>query len=564
MSEQMTRITAPSPDHAAPRPAGRPRRRLGRLAGEDGFVIIVVMAVLFVGLALGAVAVAESLSSQDIGKQDQHERRAQQATDAGIQSQLYQQGEANIMSSLSLAGGPLNLATALDCLVPQLNVATGQLTGGLVTGAVSAAGVCPGSSTGGVPSNAIPVQAVGNHAYNQSEFIPGGTTLNGGTLYPKIVSLGWDDTGGTSRTVYSRQEAILAPIAPLRTLEAQGNLTVSGLSLLGLGASTAYGNISANGNLTTPTAFVMANLDNLAAGILGSASYGGSYSGFLTVPAPTHTTTPVVRQPVSVSSAKASCPDAANACTYTAGVRGISTGYNAATDTFSLSSGQTATFAPGDYVLCSFNAATGSTVNAAPTAATPVRIFIDSPTSARCDSTVTNAALNQYNDKLDANRGNFVAGNGIVNGLLGLGGVVASSSLQVYVVGTQNKANTYDNGTTVRIGTDCAAVLCTNQLTQSMILYAPTSSVSLYTGACVQLLLKICTGGVFDGALIGDDVNAQALSFSENLAIGNFPLYNGVQVYHPIQYIQCSSQPYSGATKYTQLQADATIDTNGC
>lgn len=520
--------------------------------------MIVVMAVLFIGLALGTVAVAESLNSQDIGKQDQHQRRAQQATDAGIQSQIYQQGEANIMSTLSLGGGPLNVSTILDCVVPSVNVA-GQVTG-LVNTSIfaAAAGVCPGSSTGGVPSSTIPVQDVGNHTHDQAEFIPGASPLNGATLYPKIVSLGWDDAGGSSRTVYSRQEVILAPIAPLRTLEAQGNLSITGISALGLGVSTAYGNVSAANNLTTPTGFVMANLDNLAGGILGTASYGGSYSGFLTVPTPIHTTTPVLRQPIAVSSAKSSCPDVAHTCS------GISGGYNAATNTFSQTTGSV-TIGPGDYVLCSFNS-TGGTITASPTAAAPVRIFIDSPTSARCNSAVTNAAANQYNDKLDVNRGNFKAANGISNSLLGVGGILASAGLQIYVVGDQNTANPYDNATSVTLGSDCnGALLCTNPQTVGLVVYAPTSAVSLYTGACVNVLItKVCTGGVFQGAIIGDNVDAQGVTFSENLAIGNYPLYNGVQVYHPIQYVQCTSQPYVGLTRYTRLQGDATTDTNGC
>ncbi len=552
---------------ARPRRRGGPRRRV-RARGEDGFAIVAVLALLVIGLGLGAVAVAESLDSHDLANQDQRQRAAQQATDAGIQTQLYQQGEQNIMSTLSLGGGPLNLSTMLDCLIPQTSV-TGQLTGTLLSASVfsSTAGVCPGSSTGGVTSGTIPVQALGHHTYYQSEFIPGASSLNGGTLFPKIVSLGWNDNGGNGRTVYSRQEVILAPIAPLRTLEAQGNLSITGISALGAGVSTAYGNISANGNLTTPTSFTMLDLDNLAGGILGSATYGGTYSGFLTIPPPVKVTQPVVRQPVSVSSGKKSCPDVADTCAYTAGVSGISRGYSAATNTFSISSG-TATFAPGDYVLCSFNATGTAGVTAQPTASAPVRIFIDSPTSARCNSTVTNAALNQYNDKADANRGNFTAANGVANGLLGSNDITDSAALQIYVVGDQNTSNTYDNATTVTLGSDCNALLCTNPLTVGLILYAPTSSVSLYTGACVNLIVKVCTGGTFWGSIIGDNVNAQAATFSENLAIGNSPLYNGVEVYHPIQFVQCTAQPYKTVagttTTYTRLQADQTIDTTGC
>jgi hypothetical protein len=572
MSEPMTPQT-PRPSRLLPpaaRVAGRarPARRPSRLGGQDGFVLVAVLALLTIGLALGAVAVAESLDSRTITSQDQRTRRAQQATDAGIQSQLYQQSEQNIDTTLSLNSGPLNLSTALICKIPAQNVATGQLTGGLVDAAVNSAGACPGSANGGTPTSTIPVQALGNHTYDQSEFIPGASAQGGGSLFPKIVSLGWDDNGGSGNAVYSRQLAVLAPIAPLRTLEAQGNLTITGLSALGLGASTVYGNISAAGSLSMPTVTVISNLDNIANGPLGTATYGsGAAPPCVCVPAPTKSSTPVLRQPITVASTKASCPDVADTCSGITTTIGSVGGYNAANDTFSLSSGN-ATFAPGDYVLCSFHA-TGGTVTAQPTAAAPVRIFIDSPSSARCNSGTTNAALNQYNDMADPYRGNFIAANGVVNGgIAGLGGLVASSGLQIYVVGDRNTVNPYDNGTTVTIGTDCVAVLCaSNTVTQSMIVYAPTSAVSMYTGSCALLHL-ICTGGVFEGALIGDTVTAQALTFLENLGIGNYPLYNGVSVFHPLQFVQCSSQPFktvSGViTSYTRLQADPAIDTNGC
>jgi len=568
----MTPIAEPQPDPAMRGAANvRCQPRALRLGAEDGFAVIVVLAMLVIGLALGAVAVAESLSTHASANRDQRERRAQQATDAGIATQLYTQSEQNI-SSLNLNGGPLQLSTFLDCNIPQQNVATGQLTGGLITGAINAAGVCPASAVGPTPQGTIPVQALGNHTFDQSEFIPGAVTPFGGgerVLFPKIVSLGWDDNGGSGRTVYQRQLSILAPIAPLQTIEAQGNLTMSGISAVGISvASTVYGNVSAVGNLTTPAALVVANIDGTVggAGILGTATYGGNYSGGLSVPAPVHVTQPILRQPVTVSPTKASCPDVGNTCS------GISTGYNTATDTFVLNSG-VANIGPGDYVLCSFDAE-GGTVNVNPTASTPVRIFIDSPTSARCNSVTTNAASNQYNDRSDpTHRGNFTAKNGLVNGLLALGGVVASSGLQIYVVGDQNAANPYDNATSVTIGGGGAVTLTgcgllnlqpciTLPLTQAMVVYAPTSQTTLTTGLCVVGV--ICTGGVFEGSLVGDTVNAQALTFTESLDLGNFPLYNGVQVFHPVQNVQCSAQPNSGGTTYTRLQGDATIDTNGC
>jgi hypothetical protein len=62
--------------------------------------------------------------------------------------------------------------------------------------------------------------------------------------------------------------------------------------------------------------------------------------------------------------------------------------------------------------------------------------------------------------------------------------------------------------------------------------------------------------GVFDGNLIGDDVSATALTFTQDLDLGNYPLYSGVDLYHVKQYVECS--PVSS------LSGNETTDTSGC
>ncbi len=138
----------------------------------------------------------------------------------------------------------------------------------------------------------------------------------------------------------------------------------------------------------------------------------------------------IQRPAITISAAKSSCP--AGGCP---SVSGGSDHYDSITDTFTMTSAaESVTFAPGDYVFCNFNVTAG-TVNVNPTASAPVRIFIDSPNSARCK-----------NNGLGSNQGNFTAATGITNLL---SGTVAPSVFQIYV---QGDGGGYDNATSVNIG----------------------------------------------------------------------------------------------------------------
>jgi hypothetical protein len=520
------------------------RPRVRPAADEDGFVIVIALVILAVALAFGTAGLSEALSSRSLTARDGRERRAQQAADAGVQRILYEQSESNI-DSWNLNGGPLGLSSVLDCLPVQLNASL-QVTG-LVSAAVNAAGVCPQTSGPTPPSYTAPL---GNHAFETSEFIPGQTNFLGGAErehYPKIVALGWDDNG--SDKVYSRQEVILAPIAPLQAIEGMNDVTINGLSAVGLNTAVAFnGDISARGKLSLPTLFAGVNLSTSSGSILATVA-APTISGSLvaTINGGTVNQSQIIKRPaITISAAKSSCPS--GGCP---SVSGGSDHYDASTNTFTMTSAaESVTFAPGDYVFCNFNVTAG-TVNVNPTASAPVRIFIDNPNSTRCKS-----------NGLGSNQGNFTAATGIKNLL---SGTVAPSVFQVYVAGD---GGGYDNATTVNIGDSAVCTLtvlgtCTTMstpVTQSMVIYAPTSAVTVNTGVCLVKVGAVCTlgaAGVFSGALIGDNVNITASTITQDLDLGNYPLYNGISVFRPVQYIQCDST-------LTSLTGNASTDTSGC
>jgi Tfp pilus assembly protein PilX len=519
-----------------------------RLRAENGFVTIYVLALLVIALTLGAVGLAESLSSRSLTTRDGRVRRAQQAADAGVRRILYAEAETNI-SNWNMNGGPLGLSTVLDCLPLTLN-SSSQITGLFTAGAyVNAAGVCPSTSS----ANQDYTDALGNHAFEQAEFIPGQVNFLGGAerqYFPKIVALGWDDNG--SNKVYSRKEVILAPIAPLQAIEGMNNVTINGLSALGLGAVVVNGDLVAHGTLTLPSVYVGANLATTSGSILATVA-APTINGSIvsTVNGGTVNASQIImRPPVIISASKPNCssaPGCAALGSYYSGNTPLDT-----KNVFSMTSGSV-TFQPGDYVFCDFSV-TGGTVNVNPSSSAPVRIFIDNPNSTRCKS--PNGVSPE---------GNFKATTGI-NNLLS--GATAPSGLQIYLVGD---GGGYDNATTVNIGvtTTCktfllgVCVAANTPATQSMVLYAPTSAVTVDTGACV--IAGVCAAGDYSGALVGDNVTIRAGTITEDLDLGNYPLYVGVNVFRPIQHIECSNSITSlDGLKSSATAIDLAHDTSGC
>jgi Tfp pilus assembly protein PilX len=531
---------------------------------ERGYVIVFVLALMAIALGMGAAALAGAISSNKLTTRDMRARRAQQAADAGVQSQLYQQSEADLGSlSYNLNGGLLGTGVSIDCIVPNLNL---SLTTSLATTYVSGTNACPQALSGG--SSTSYTQPVGNHTFVQSEFFPNEQNVGGLSsqreMFPAIVSLGWE-TSGTSN-VYSREKVLLAPIAPLQAIEGMGNVTINGLSLLLVGGLTEVvnGDISTLGTLTLPTTTVGLNLSSssilptfAASAFCTNGLLGGcpglqvSTAHYVTVPTtPCSAGTPngncvIQRSPVTVSASKPSCSNSTGAAvTCNNALFGCSSCYSSSgttNDTFTMSSG-TATFGPGDYVFCNFNVTGSASVSTTSSTAAPVRIYIDSPTSSRCAG--------------DSPAGNFTATPGISNVLepaSPLGTTTAPSQLQIYVVG-----NGTNHGTTVQIGpttpsTSLAAVY-------GMIVYAPQSDVTVNVPAACTAVL--CTGGVFNGSVIGDNVTISALTITQDLNIGNYPLYAGVNGFQPVRYIQCGANNTSGVA-VTALAGTA-ADTSGC
>jgi hypothetical protein len=504
-------------------------RGLGQGARDErGYMIPYVLALLMIALALGAAGLAESLSSRSLSARDARARRAQQAADAGIQRVLYEEAQSNI-GNWDLNGGPLGLSTTLDCLPVTLN-ASAQITG-LATAFVNSAGVCPMTSSG----SAFTDDSIGNHGHEQAEFIPGQTNPFGGaarTYWPKIVSLGWDDNG--TNKVYSREEVMLQPIAPLQAVEGMNNVTLTGLGALGLGAVAVNGDVWARGTLTLPTAYAGFNLNTTLSGSIKATVAAPTISGSLvsTINGGTISQGQIPLRPaITIASSKSSCPG--GGCPSVAGVVG-SDGYNSTTHTFTMTNpGESVTFQPGDYVLCNFNVTAG-TVNVNPSSSAPVRIFVDNPNSSRCSG-----------NGLGSAQGNFNAATGI-NNLLS--GATAPSGLQIYAVGD---GGGYDNSKTVNIAVPascssfsilhvCLSVVA--PVTQSMVIYAPTSAVTVDTGACIA---GVCAAGTYSGAIVGDNVSLRAATISQDLDLGNYPLYDGVTVFRPVQYVECDTSVHA-------------------
>ncbi|HEX4108822.1 MAG TPA: hypothetical protein VHX88_11845 [Solirubrobacteraceae bacterium] len=545
--------------------------------------MILVILVMAIGLLLGAVALASTLDSRTLENRDVRSIRAQAAADAGVQAQIYQQSEAQIggngsTTALDLNSGPSLLAELSDCVVPTFNASL-QITGLVQTQVANAnAGACPSySSAGTACTTTVCKLAVGDHGYEESEFIPAAaseTVANGvnygigDELSPKIVSLGWDDGGNAANAngiVYRREEAILQPISALPVLGATGNLAIQGvtitnpllstvLGLLGLNNldTTVNGDVQAAGNISVPAVFANPNL-SLTDGLLGVVTYGGpSYSGGIASITTKVNEAPPTRQTVSISSSTPSCPPVDATVPRQANCADLGSAYSSSTDSVYSASGGV-TIPGGNYVFCNFDVEAG-TVTLKPTAADPVRIFIDSPQSKRCASDGNSSA-----------QGNFIAKPGISDGALNLGGVLTPSQLQIYVVGSNVNGNSCAGNTVstcVELGTPPTGntLLSTNQATEAGVVYAPTSTVSMTTAQCA---LGICVPGTFDGVLIGNNVTATALVFTQDLDLGSFPLYNGINTYQVEQYVQCSDLNKSG-TPVTSLTGNATTDTSGC
>jgi hypothetical protein len=566
-----------------------------RLGEERGQALVMALAMVVIVLGFGVAVVAGALSSTKLTSHDMRVRRAQQAADAGVQSQIYQQSENNLASAYNFNGGLLGLSSIVDCLPLQVN-ANLQVTG-LAAAQASTAGVCPPAVIPGTPPTSVApyYTALDNHTYYESEFFSNSQNVSGSGLsyveFPAVVSIGCDSATAstcgtaTSSNVYSRELALLAPTGPIQAVEGSGNVTIVGISIAGLiGLGAVNGDIMAGGNVTMPsTLSLTVNLSGLAlSSLFPTIGYGGtvsgntgtaktvklsgggctasSYSTFSTKPCYIQRPPPLVTRPTP-DNFSTICP----ACSVAGNITCASCtggGYNSSNDTFSMSAG-TASFKTGDYYFCNFNA-TGGAINAPTSGTGPVRIFILAPNSLPCSA-------NGYTETSGAwNGGNFVATNGINNIAASLTEGTVSlaanpSAVQIYVEGDgvlNASAPYYDGANKVSIGTTSNS----SALTQQLIVYAPTSTVNVDTSSCTSLLAGICTilssslGGVFEGSVVGDNVTLDAAVITQDLDIGNYPIESGANAFRVAEELPCNGSLSPPKLAGTSLSAD----TSGC
>jgi Tfp pilus assembly protein PilX len=542
-----------------------------RIADERGYVLVVVMALMVVAIAGAFALLASTLSAQQMTTRDTRVRSAQQAADAGLQATLYEQSETNLGSTYNDNGGVLGLSNFLDCDVPQVSV-SGQITG-IVSLNAGTGGVCPQGETGSGTATSN-WEALGNHTYYEAESVPNETQFEHGSSggsssedleFPEFVAIGCsaatitdcqnNDSSPTAQ--YWREEVILQPVSPLQAIEGMGSVTINGLSALGINALvTVNGDVQTLGKLTTPLTVLGVNTALASSGLVPTFA-ASSFGGTVVSTAQTVTSTPceagdpttnciIQRQPVTLTNS--TCTPCSTA---------LGSDYNSTTHTFAMTSG-TVNLTAGQYVLCNFNA-TGGTLNVQ---SGPVQIFIASPTSSLCSG-------NGYTEVSGSwNGGNFTAADGIDNTLTGtvngIANLIDPSELQIYDLGD---GGGYDNATSVSIGDTATCALkvlgvCTlanTPIAQEMVVYAPTSKVTMNTGACLVGVLGSCTvgaAGAFAGSIVGDTTSITASAITQDLDIGNFPLYTGVNAFRPVEYVQCDAS----VTKLTGTSSDL----NGC
>ncbi|MHB8658517.1 MAG: hypothetical protein ACYC91_11275 [Solirubrobacteraceae bacterium] len=518
----------------------------GLLASEEGFVMVIAMLLIVVGLAVGAAALSETLAARDHSARDERSARALEAADAGVQTELYRASQLNL-GSQNLSGGlslSAILSQLLTCPVPQIN-SSGQVTGLQFVAIASLGSACPSNSASGTPSPGPDKEAVGQHGYFQAAFVPGlGNVGDFVTMSPKIVASGVDDTGGSPGTQVSRRvEAILAPITPWRTLEANHDLTFDvppTLSALGLklaGSTVFNGTAAAGVDLNIDGTAGLANVFTASNITLSGGATAPSALDSCNQPVENNVTVSVVlgnithvtsgcsglvsRPAISVSPNKVDCaPDT--------GVVDCSTllgsSYTASTDSLLCASACPGlAFQPGDYVFCDFEYNGAVSLN--PSALGAVRIFIDDPGSSRCpgrSATHSDGGATGFR----TNYGNFVATHGVGNAL----GATNPSQAQVYVTG---------NGTPD--GTVAYATGDTTISSQDMFLYAPTSQVTV-TGGETCVLGTCVNSGTLAGTFIGFDLNASATAVTEDLGLLNYPLSSTLGPFYVKQYIECTPQ----------------------
>lgn len=517
--------------------------------------IVLVLMLMLIAIAAGGAALAATLSTRHNADRDQRSKRALQAADAGIQAELYRVNQTN-MGGLTLTKG-LSLSSIVSqllvCPIPQISASGGtsnQIVGLSFDSITTVGNPCPLNSKSKVSNPGPDNEAVGHHDYFNVQFQPGLSNIGDFIVYnPKIVADGVDDSGDTTaanRYVTRRVEAVMPQWMPWRTLEAMHDLTVTvppAVSALGVklaGATTFNGTAAAGNNLNITGTAALANTFTAAnAGGTGltepsALDYCNAYTptnitvtltlGNITKPSSSCSSL-VNRSTISISSSKANCYQ--NSSPTTSCLALFGSAYDSTKNAIYCSSGcGTLTFQPGDYVFCNFMY--NGVVSLNPSSTQAVRIFIDSPSSSRCNGV---SGYTGQSSPFVNGLGNFIATKGAGgNPIAGTLAATHPSQAQIYVVG-----NGTNDGTTV------TATGNTGASGQAMFLYAPTSNVTVTAGTTCVLGTCVSTGTIA-GAIIGYDLNVAATTVTQDLGLLNYPLSSSLGPFYVKQYVECTPQ----------------------
>jgi hypothetical protein len=489
--------------------------------------MIVTLALLVVALGMATAGLQSTLDGRAHTTRDLRSERALQAADAGLATGIYRLNEMNLAST-NFTGGLAGLASFADCLVPLSIGGGGTVTSfGLVPEVSVATGACPTYAGSGLSNALSDTTQVGDHAFYQVALVPNATALGPNIVFknPKVVAVGVEDAGNsstctakispapsphaTSGCVVRRVEATLNTVDPFQAIEANGNITLQSFA-----ATVVNGDMRTNGSFSqSGLTYTQTNLFN--GSLAGNVTYGTtkSFGALLPLVTTTKQAESVSRGAITINDT--GCPSACVTPSLPAGVtattlggtNGLASAYNASTDAVAMTGG-TMTLTPGDYIFCDFNV-TGGTVktNVPASSTTPVRIFIDSPSSSRCSA-----------NGLGAGQGNFRTSVGMQNLVGGVTTLLGSTELQIYLA-----SGSHSNPSTVSIG---------GSLTESMFIYAPTSNVTM-------------TALSFFGNMIANNVSVTGvagtlLTISENLGLSNYSLANAVGTLYPTQYTECT------------------------
>lgn len=500
------------------------RRRL-TLVGEDGIAMVIAIVVMTIVLLVAAVAVAASQQARTVTTRDARGDRALQAAEAGAQGAIYRLNQLNL-GNVNFSGGLTALSQAISCqAVLKLNL--GVSLG--IADAVFSTGQC-GSDP--APSTGLPLynEEIGGREKATAYVNVNGTStanlpslLGHVSLAPEVVSVG-RDTNGTATTsddVIRRIRVALRPIDPFSGIEATGDLTFGGSGLVS--TTTLNGNARANGNVSFPgllSVFTNTNISLAPLSVTGSLEYAGTASaGGVGINLTTSTQTsspPVHRTAVTISPSKRDCPVSFATC----GTNYIQ-GYDATTHAWSPTSN--VTLPAGDYVFCKMTVPSGVTITTAASSSTPVRIYIDQPSSARCSGTGSGAGNLSFAGRIsDVN--------------------VQPTAFQIYVA---------DNGTG---GNSTATFNFTSSLVGSALLpgftfYAPDTDVTM-------------TYVDFQGTVVGHNVTMTPAAIcvlvcvrtgviTQDLNVNNLPLSPQLSTFYPQQYSECRPTDVTGLPTIT-------------